>query len=82
MELIEEKVQNNLRICLNHKEETLITNDLNYFYVIITKNEDIDIHKREIEMIEEDLVVFIKKEREKLSEIIPGEYFTHEINVL
>jgi len=73
-ELIEENIRNNLRICLNHKEETLIFNDLKYFYVIIIKNKDIDIPKRENEMIEEDLVIFIKKEREKLSEIIPGDY--------
>ena len=73
-ELIEENIRDNLRICLNHKEETLIFNDLKYFYVIIIKNKDIDIPKRENEMIEEDLVIFIKKEREKLSEIIPGDY--------
>ena len=73
-ELIEENIRDNLGICLDHKEETLISNDLNYFYVIITKNKDIDIRKRDNEMIEEDLVIFIKKEREKLTEIIPGDY--------
>ena len=73
-DLIEDNIRNNLGICLDHKEEPLISKDLNYFYVIITKYKDIDIPGRENEMIEEDLVIFIKKEREKLSEIIPGDY--------
>ncbi len=80
-DLIEENIRSNLKICLNHKEESLISNDLNYFYSIITKKENIDIPKKENESIEEDLVIFIKKEREKLAEIIPGEYFSLEFKV-
>ena len=48
-----------------------------YFYVIINKNEDIEVIRRENEKIEVDLVVYIRKEREKLFEIVPREFSYH-----
>ncbi|MFW9880801.1 MAG: hypothetical protein ACFFG0_47675, partial [Candidatus Thorarchaeota archaeon] len=50
-------------------------NDLKYFYFNLQKNIGITIFNRENELIEEEIISFLKSERRKLFEIIPGRIF-------
>ena len=50
-------------------------NDLKYYYIILLKNRGLDILNRENELIEEEIISFLKSERKKLIEIIPGRIF-------
>ena len=72
---LEENIRFHLRLCLNHKEHPLIENDLRYFYIHLLKNPKLDILHHENELIEEEIISFLKSERKKLLEIIPGRIF-------
>ena len=63
-------------MCLLHKEDPLINNDLRYLYIHLLKNCEFDIINRENELIEKEIIIFLKSEREKLLEIIPGKIFS------
>ena len=69
-----------LILCLKNKEHPLINNDLKYYYFNLQKNRDMDILSRENELIEEEIISFLKSERQKLIEIIPGRIFDFSID--
>ena len=72
---MEENIRSHIRLCLINKEHPLINNDLKYYYFNLHKNRDLDILNRENELIEEEIISFLKIERQKLLEIIPGRIF-------
>jgi len=74
-ESLEENIRSHIKLCLINKEHPLITNDLKYYYFNLHKNRDLDILNRENELIEEEVISFLKSERKKLLEIIPGRVF-------
>ena len=74
-DVLEENIRSHLQLCLLHKEHPLIKNDLQYYYIHLLKNQKLDIINRENELIEEEIISFLKSEREKLVEIIPGRFF-------
>lgn len=74
-EILEENIRSHIKLCLINKEHPLINNDLKYYYFNLQKNKDLDILNRENELIEEEIITFIKSERQKLLEIIPGQIF-------
>jgi len=55
-------------------------NDLKYCYINLFKNRELDIKNRENELIEEEIISFLKSERQKLLEIIPGRIFRRITN--
>ena len=77
-EFLEDNIRAHVQLCLSHKEHPLIYNDLKYFYFNLLKNQNLDITTRENELIEEEIINFLKIEREKLLEIIPGQIFNAE----
>jgi len=79
---LDDNIRDHIQICLSHKEHPLIYNDLRYYYFNLLKNRDLDIKNRENELIEEEIISFLKSEREKLLEIIPGRLFTTESEFL
>ncbi len=74
-ESLEENIRSHIKLCLINKEHPLINNDLKYFYFNLHKNKDLDILTRENELIEEEIINFLKSERQKILEIIPGRIF-------
>ncbi|MCP6719100.1 MAG: hypothetical protein KJI71_02590, partial [Patescibacteria group bacterium] len=64
-----------IQLCLSHKDHPLIHNDLKYYYSNIMKNRDLDVMVRENALIEEEIISFLRSERKKLLEIIPGRIF-------
>ena len=72
---MEENIRSYIKLCLINKEHPLITNDLKNYYFNLHKNRDIYILNRENEVIEEEIIGFLKSERKKLLEIIPGRVF-------
>ena len=74
-EFLEENIRSHINLCLINKEYPLITNDLKYYYFNLQKNRSLNILNRENELIEEEIISFLKKERQKLLEIIPGRIF-------
>jgi len=74
-EILEENIRVHIQLCLSHKEHPLINNDLKYYYFNLCKNRELDIKNRENELIEEEIISFLKSERQKLLEIIPGRIF-------
>lgn len=79
-ESLEENIRSHIRLCLIKKDHQLIANDLNYYYCFLHKNKDLDILSRENELIEEEIISFLKSERKKLLEIIPGRIFDFSID--
>ena len=78
---LEENIRSHIHLCLLHKEHPLIKNDLKYLYINLLKNYDLDILNRENDLIEEEIISFLRSERLKLLEIIPGRVFNSlEIN--
>lgn len=74
--VVEENIRSHISLCLKHKNDPLIQSDLLYYYQNLQKNTDLNINSRENELIEEELVNFLKLERKRLLEIIPGSIFT------
>jgi len=79
-EILEENIRAHIQLCLSHKEHPLINNDLKYYYINLLKNRELDILTRENELIEEEIISFLKSERQKLLEIIPGRIFNSIAN--
>ena len=78
--LLEKNIREHLILCLSNKENPLIENDLSYYYLIMHKNRDFDLINRDVVQIEEELITYLKQEREKLLEIIPGQLFKYNLN--
>ena len=74
-EFFEENIRIHIKECLKNKEHPLITNDLNNFYFNLHKNRDLNILTRDNDLIEEEIISFLKAERKKHLEIIPGRIF-------
>ncbi|KKM70344.1 hypothetical protein LCGC14_1441720, partial [marine sediment metagenome] len=74
-DFLEENIRSHIQLCLSHKEHPLIYNDLNYYYYNLMKNRDLDILNRENKLIEKEIISFLKSERKKLLEIVPGRIF-------
>ncbi len=74
-DFLEENIRFHIQLCLSHKEHPLIRNDLKYYYYNIMKNRDLDVIDRENALIEEEIISFIRSERKKLLEIVPGHIF-------
>ena len=55
-------------------------NDLIYFYIHLLKNRELNITNHENELIEEEIISFLKSERQKLLKIIPGRIFNSIAN--
>ena len=72
---LEGNIRTHIQVCLSHKEHPLICNDLKYYYYNLLKNRELDIMGRENELIEEEIISFLKIERKKLLEIVPGRIF-------
>ena len=79
-EFLEKNIRSHILHCLLHKEHPLINNDLRYFYIHLLKNRELDILNRENELIEEEIISFLKSERQKLLKIIPGRIFNSIAN--
>jgi len=77
---LEENIRTHIQVCLSNKEHVLINNDLRYFYIHLLKNRELDISNRENELMEEEIISFLKIERQKLLEIIPGRIFSSNSN--
>ncbi|MFW9874159.1 MAG: HNH endonuclease domain-containing protein, partial [Candidatus Thorarchaeota archaeon] len=77
-DFLEQHVRSHIQLCLVHKEHPLILNDLKYLYHNILKNRELDVINRENDLIEEEVISFLKSERKKLLEIIPGRIFNPE----
>ena len=77
---LEKSIREHLKLCLFNKEKSLIENDLRYYYILMQKNRAFDIINRDIVQIEEELIAYLKQEREKLLEIIPGQLFRYNLN--
>ena len=74
-DLLEENIRSHIQNCLTHKDHPLVANDLNYYYYNLMKNRDLEIINRENDLIEEEIITFIKGEIKMLLEIIPGRIF-------
>ncbi len=74
-ESLERNVINHLKICLEHRENSLIENDLKYFYAITQKRDEKGVQKREEAKILKELLEHVKQEWTNLNEIVPGERF-------
>ncbi len=74
---IEEKIKEHLHKCLIFKKNSLIQNDLRYFYYVIQKKNDFSFNEIDNSIIVHDLVLAIKKDLKNLSKIIPK---TYELN--
>ncbi|KKK84563.1 hypothetical protein LCGC14_2782100 [marine sediment metagenome] len=74
-DFLEENIRSHIQLCLSHKDHPLIRNDLKYYYYNIMKNRDLDVIDRENALIEEEIISFLKSERKKRLEIIPGRIF-------
>lgn len=74
-DFLEENIRSHIQLCLSHKDHPLIHNDLKYYYSNIMKNRDLDVMVRENALIEEEIISFLRSERKKLLEIIPGRIF-------
>jgi len=79
-DFLEDNIRLHIKLCLSHKEHTLIKNDLRYFYINFLKNRELDISNRENKLIEEEIISFLKIERKELLEIIPGRIFNSKEN--
>lgn len=78
--LLENNVREHLKLCLSHKEHPLIENDLRYYYIIMQKNRDLNLNNRDVDQIEEELIAFVKQERDNLLKIVPGQQFKFNTN--
>ena len=77
---LEKNIRSHIKLCLSHNENSLIQNDLYYFYIIMQKNREFNITKRDIVQIEEEILTYIKQERKNLLKIVPGQKFKYELN--
>jgi hypothetical protein len=76
-QVLEKNIRKHIKLCLLNKEHPLIENDLHYYYIIMQKNKEFDVKNREIAQIEEEMILFLKQERENLLTIIPGHKFKY-----
>jgi len=76
-QVLEKNIRKHIKLCLLNKEHPLIENDLHYYYIIMQKNKEFDVKNREISQIEEEMILFLKQERENLLRIIPGQKFKY-----
>ena len=72
---IEERIRKHLEICLTHKQNPLIQNDLRYFYFVNQKKPTFTINTLILDEAVDELFIAIKKDLKNLKQIIPGKLY-------
>ncbi len=74
-EEIEKRIAHHLEACINNLDNSLIKNDLTYFYWILQKDFTFTIEECHADEVVEQLLVAIKKDLKNLRRIIPGKEY-------